>query len=158
MPRRKTSQERSVRWPRRPKRRSAWAAGASGRRSAAGHPKKAVTGRANNSPIQPKLFAPTPPSSWAIPSAASEPPRKTANRSSTIPRISRLSADSCLSLSLWPDFGDLPVLIDRDHRIGVHRRGGGEVVTKSCRFERLPVGRVLEDFRNVVAIFLVNEH
>ena len=76
-----------------------------------------------------------------------------------MPRISRASADSDgLSCPFRPELRDLPVLVDRDHRIGVHFRGGGEVVTKSCRGERLSVGRFFEDFRDVVAIFFFDHH
>jgi len=77
-----------------------------------------------------------------------------------MPRISRASTepDGELSRPFRPELRDLSVLVDRDHRIGVHFRGGGEVVTKSCRLERLSVGRFFEDFRDVVAIFLLDQH
>src|SRR3954468_9050496 len=162
MPRRKTIHDRSLRCPSRPKRRSAWAAGASGSRAAAGQPRKRAIGCARSAPIQPKLplTDPTPPTNLEYPSAANAPARKIAKRRRKIPRISRASAEleGELSRPFRPELGDLPVLVDRDHRIGVHFRGGGEVVTKSCLFERLSVGRFFEDFRDVVAIFFFDQH
>src|SRR6202521_5322391 len=162
MPSRKTIHDLSLRSRRRPKRRRACAARARGSRAAAGQPKNSAIGCASSAPIQPKLpFTPLPPPmNVAYPSAANAPPRKIAKRRRTIPRISRASAelDGELSRPFRPELRDLSVLIDRDHRIGVHFRGGGEVVTKSCRLERLSVGRFFEDFRDVVAIFSFNQH
>src|SRR6185437_4589122 len=85
--------------------------------------------------------------------------RKIAKRRRTIPRISRARAElEGLSCPFRPELRDLSFLVDRDHRIGVHFRGGGEVVTKSCRLERLSVGRFFEEFRDVLAIFFFYQH
>ena len=160
IPRRKTIHDLSWRSPRRPNSRNACAAGATGSSAAAGQPRKRAIGLASRAPIQPK-FPFTLPLPWSCvyPSAASAPARKIPKRRRTIPRISRASADSDgLSCPFRPELGDLPVLVDRDHRIGVHFRCGGEVVTKSCRLERLSVGRFFEDFRDVVAISLFDQH
>src|SRR4051812_2530474 len=160
MPSRNTIHERSLRSPSRPNKRRAWAASATGRIAAAGQPSSRAIGWASRAPAQPKLPLTLPlPWSWVYASAASAPARKIPNRRSTIPRISRASADcEGLSCSFRPELRDLSVLVDRDHRIGVHFRGGDEVVTKSCFFERLSVGRFFEDFRDVVAIFFFNQH
>src|SRR5437764_4734884 len=160
MPSRKTTHERSLRSPSRPKRRRACAAGATGRMAAAGHPRSSAIGCASSAPIQPKFPLTLPLKwSWVYPSAASAPARKIPKRRKTIPRISRASAElEGLSCPFRPELRDLSLLVDRDHRIGVHFRCCGEVVTKSCFFERLSVGRFFEDFRDVVAIFFFDQH
>src|SRR3954465_2006300 len=160
MPSRKTIHDRSLRSPSRPKLRSAWAARATGRIAAAGQPSSSAIGWASSAPAQPKFPLTFPlPRSCVYASAASAPARKIPKRRRTIPRISRASADcEGLAFAFRSELCDLPVLVDRDHRIGVHFRGGGEVVTKSCFFERLSVGRFFEDFRDVVAIFFFDQH
>jgi len=160
IPKRNTIHDLSLRSPSRPKSRSACAMKASGRSAAAGQPRKRAIGWASRAPAQPKFPFTSPlPRNCVYASAASAPARKIPKRRRTMPRISRASADSeGLSFPFRPEFRDLPVLPDRDHRIGVHFRGGGEVVTKSCRLERLSVGRFFEDFRDVVAIFLLDQH
>src|SRR5437762_4470418 len=138
MPSRKTIHERSLRSPSLPKRRSACAAGATGRIAAAGQPSSSAIGCASSAPIQPKLPLTLPlPWSWVYASAASAPARKIPKSRKTIPRISRASTDDeGLSRPFRSELRDLSFLVDRDHRIGVHFRGGGEVVTKACFFER----------------------
>src|SRR5436190_8776469 len=160
MPSRKTIHERSLRSPSLPKRRSACAAGATGRIAAAGQPSSNAIGCASSAPIQPKLPLTLPlPWSWVYASAASAPARKIPESRKTIPRISRASTDDeGLSRPFRSELRDLSFLVDRDHRIGVHFRGGGEVVTKACFLERLSVGRFFEDFRDVVAIFFFDQH
>src|SRR5256714_8792392 len=155
MPSRKTIHERSLRSPSRPKRRRACAAGATGRMAAAGHPRSSAIGCARSAPIQPKFPLTLPLKwSWVYPSAASAPARKIPKRRKTIPRISRASAAlEGLSCPFRPELRDLSLLVDRDHRIGVHFRCRGEAVTKSCFLERLSVGRFFEEFRAVLAIF-----
>src|SRR5947209_16969693 len=160
MPSKNTIHERSLRSPSRPNRRSACAINANGNNAAAGQPTSNAIGRASNAPIQPKFPLMLPwPCSWVMPCAASAPARKSPKRRKTIPRISRASADDeGLSCPFRPELRDLSFLVDRDHRIGVHFRSGDEVVTKSCFFERLSVGRFFEEFRDVLAIFFFDQH
>ena len=81
--------------------------------------------------------------------AASAPARKMAKRKADPRHPANLAGERRLRGPIarsCPSFVISRSPVDRDHRIGVHFRGGGEVVTKSCRLERLSVGRFFEDF------------
>src|SRR5688572_12295370 len=78
----------------------------------------------------------------------------------TIPHSSRLSAElrvGGLSLAARTEPGDLSVLEDGDNRVRIHCSTGDEVSREPCFSERLSVGRVFEDLRDVVAILPVYE-
>src|SRR5258708_4617422 len=123
--------------------------------AAAGQPRNFASGSARSPPAQPKLLRASifPPRSLQ-PSVPSAPARKIAKRSSTIPAISRCSAEACgpSALAIWSESSDLSLLIDGDHRLRIHASTGDEVLAEACFGERPPVGRVLEDFFEVVAI------
>src|SRR4051812_33415190 len=131
-----------------------------GRSAAAGHPKNETSGPARMEPTNPNEDLKSAPRMAAIPSATRAPPRNRAKRRRAMPQTSRLRAarlGSTLSGPVWSESSDLPFLEDRDNRERIHGRGDGEVGFESRCCERLPVGRVLEDFLDVVAISPVDQ-
>ena len=107
----------------RPKRRSAWTAGASGSEQRRGQPDRTSrepaargTRRRARTRCAPPCTTRRPPSPAE---RASAPARKSANSSSAIPAISRLSDvfPRALPLPVWSELRDLSVLVDRNHGI-----------------------------------------
>src|SRR4029079_19563235 len=108
----------------------------------------------------PKLVrASVEPPSILQPSVPSAPARKIANSRRTIPAISRFSAElrRDSALAVGSESSDLSLLVDGDNRVRIHCSTGDEVFAEACFGERLPVGRVPEDFFDVVAIPAIYE-
>src|SRR6266567_1496797 len=128
--------------------------------AAAGHPRNFARGSARSPPAHPKLLRASvfPPRSRQ-PSVPNAPARNIAKRSNTIPASSRCRAEACgaSAFAIWSESSDLSLLIDGDHRLRIHASTGDEVFAEPCFGERPPVGRVLEDFLDVVAIPSINE-
>src|SRR3954470_14791044 len=161
-PMRNTSHERSVSDSKRPNRRSACTAGMRGRSSAAGIPISSRDQLRRHAPTGPNtLFAAVQDSYAAVPGGTSTAPaRNRANNNSAIPATSRLSDEfptGPLPLAIWSELRDLPVVVDRNHRMRVDVGANNEVLGEARFGERAAVLRVLEQAIEPISIASIDQ-